>query len=182
MTIRFRFSGSDLVTTAGVAMRPLEIDDKGGLFERVGQPGITERFSHEDLAELLRRPDTSWMPDYFDLAKQQLRGRKPVDMINELPVSVRRDVLWRKAFYDAFLTLERSGEISRTERKYKAAGARLRPAHGFGKKPAGGSATGWQRPVPHVRERTPPPASFRAAAPPSHGCATMNGPVIRRSL
>ena len=38
MTIRFRFSKSDLITTAGVAMRPLEIDDKGGLFERLSQP------------------------------------------------------------------------------------------------------------------------------------------------
>lgn len=54
MTIRFRFSKSDLITTAGVAMRPLDIDDKGALFERLGQPGITEWYSHHDLAVLLR--------------------------------------------------------------------------------------------------------------------------------
>lgn len=36
MTLRFRFLSSDMITTAGVAMRPIEINDIGGTFERVG--------------------------------------------------------------------------------------------------------------------------------------------------
>ena len=36
MNTNIRFSKSDLITVAGIAMRPLEIDDKGGLFERLG--------------------------------------------------------------------------------------------------------------------------------------------------
>lgn len=114
MTIRFRFSKSDLITAAGIAMRPLEIDDKGGLFERLGQPGITERLSHEELSDLLRRPDTNYVSGYFDRAVQDLKGRKPADIINVLPDHVRRLVIWRRAFCDAFLALEASGEINRT--------------------------------------------------------------------
>lgn len=76
MNTNIRFSKSDLITAAGIAMRPLEIDDKGGLFERLGQPGITERLSHEELSNLLRRPDTSYVAGYFDRAVQDLRGRK----------------------------------------------------------------------------------------------------------
>ena len=118
MTIRFRFSKSDLITTAGVAMRPLEIDDKGGLFERLGQPGITERHSHEELAALLRRPDTTYIAGYFDRAAQEVRSRKPVDVINELREVVRRLVIWRKAFCDAFLYLESLDFINRTHEGY----------------------------------------------------------------
>ena len=103
MTIRFRFSKSDLITAAGVAMRPLEIDDKGGLFERLGQPGITERLTHEELADLLRQPDTAYIAGYFDRAKQDLRGRKPTDIFNGLAQDVRRLVIWRRAVCDAFL-------------------------------------------------------------------------------
>ncbi|WP_288951340.1 transposase family protein [uncultured Paracoccus sp.] len=118
MTIRFRFSKSDLITTAGVAMRPLEIDDKGGLFERLGQPGITERHSHEELADLLCRPDTTYIAGYFDRTTQDIRGRKPVDVINELREVVRRLVIWRRAFCDAFLHLESLGFINRTHEGY----------------------------------------------------------------
>lgn len=118
MTIRFRFAKSDLITTGGIAMRPIEIDADGGLFERLGQPGITERFSHEDLAAMLRRPDTRYQAGYFDLASQALKGRKPVDVINELPRHVRRLVIWRKALCDAFLRLETTGEINRTHTGY----------------------------------------------------------------
>lgn len=125
MTIRFRFSKSDLITAAGVAMRPLDIDDKGGLFERLGQPGITERLSHEELADLLRQPDTTYVAGYFDRAVQDLRGRKPTDIINELPDDVRRLVVWRKAFCDAFLSLEVKGHIGRTQLRYLNGRAQL---------------------------------------------------------
>lgn len=114
MTIRFRFSKSDMITTAGVAMRPVEITSSGGIFERVGQPGITEAFSHEELSELIRRPDTSYYPAYFDLAAQEARRCQPVHQINELPPKIRRLALWRKAVCDAFLTLSASGDINRT--------------------------------------------------------------------
>lgn len=125
MTIRFRFSKSDLITSAGVAMRPLEIDDKGGLFERLGQPGITERLTHEELADLLRQPDTKYVAGYFDRTVQDLRGRKPADIINTLAEPVRRLVIWRKAVCDAFLALEAAGEINRTAAGYAKGRARL---------------------------------------------------------
>ena len=125
MTIRFRFSKSDLITAAGVAMRPLEIDDKGGLFERLGQPGITERLTHEELADLLRQPDTTYIAGYFDRAVQDLRGRKPADIINVLSDEVRRLVIWRKAVCDAFLALETAGEINRTHAGYAKGRAKL---------------------------------------------------------
>ncbi|WP_449045962.1 hypothetical protein [Paracoccus versutus] len=125
MTIRFRFSKSDLITTAGVAIRPLKIDDKGGLFERLGQPGITERHSHEELAALLRRPDTTYVAGYFDRTAQEIRGRKSVDVVNELREAVRRLVIWRKAFCDAFLYLESLGFINRTHEGYLKGRERL---------------------------------------------------------
>ncbi|MGZ3215100.1 Mu transposase C-terminal domain-containing protein [Paracoccus sp. T5] len=125
MTIRFRFSKSDLITAAGVAMRPLEIDNKGGLFERLGQPGITERLTHEELADLLRQPDTAYIAGYFDRAVQDLRGRKPADIINVLAHDVRRLVIWRKAVCDAFLAFEAAGEINRTHAGYAKGRAKL---------------------------------------------------------
>lgn len=125
MTIRFRFSKSDLVTTAGIAMRPLEIDDKGGFFERLGQPDIAERLSHEQLAELIRRPDTTYVAGYFDRAIQHIHGDKPVNVINELSSKVRRFVIWRNAFCDAFLHLEARGLINRTHDGYLKGRERL---------------------------------------------------------
>lgn len=125
MTIRFRFSKSDMITTAGVAMRPLEITDAGGVFERVGQPGITEAFSHQELAKLMRRPDTTYFAGYFDRAAQEMRRSKPVDVISELPEKISRLVIWRKAFCDAFLALEASGDIKRTQEAYDLGQARL---------------------------------------------------------
>ncbi|MDO5703721.1 MAG: hypothetical protein Q4G49_01410 [Paracoccus sp. (in: a-proteobacteria)] len=125
MTIRFRFAKTDLITAAGVAMRPLEIDDKGGLFERLGQPGITEWHSHQDLADLLRQPDTTYIAGYFDRTVQEIRGRKPVDVVNELHEPARRFVIWRKAFCDAFLHLESLGHINRTFNGYLKGRVRL---------------------------------------------------------
>lgn len=125
MNTNIRFSKSDLITAAGVAMRPLELDDKGGLFERLGQPGITERLSHEELSNLLRRPDTSYVAGYFDRAVQDLRGRKPSDVINILADPIRRLVIWRKAVCDAFLSLEASEKINRTHEGYLRGSAQL---------------------------------------------------------
>ncbi|WP_138473007.1 hypothetical protein [Poseidonocella sp. HB161398] len=125
MTLRFRFSNSDMITTAGVAMRPLEIDDKGGTFERVGQPGITEAFSHQELAEMMRRPDTTYFAGYFDRTTQEAHRDKPVQVISELSEETARLVIWRKAVCDAFLALEAAGLIKRTQRAYEQAKAQL---------------------------------------------------------
>lgn len=87
------------------------------LIFRVGaarQPGITERLSHEELSDLLRRPDTNYVSGYFYRAVQDLKGRKPADIVDLLPDHVRRLVIWRRAFCGAFLALEASGEINRT--------------------------------------------------------------------
>ena len=125
MTLRFRFSTSDMITTAGIAMRPVEINDIGGTFERVGQPGITEAFSHQELAEMMRRPDTTYFAGYFDRATQEMRQNKPVEVISELPEQIGRLVIWRKAVCDAFLTLEAKDQIKRTQDSYDSARPRL---------------------------------------------------------
>ena len=88
MTLRFRFSNSDMITTAGVAIRPIEINDIGGTFERIGQPEITESFSHQELAEMMRRPDTTYFAGYFDRATQEMRLNKSVEVISELPEQI----------------------------------------------------------------------------------------------
>ncbi|WP_374801725.1 hypothetical protein [Paracoccus zhouxuedongae] len=118
MTVRFRFSKSDLINAAGTAMRPLEVDGDGVLFERLGQPDITERVTHEHLAELLRRPDTTYVAGYFDRSYQDLRGQTPVDALKELPEDLQREVIFRKAFCDAFLALQAAGAIKRTYQGY----------------------------------------------------------------
>lgn len=126
MTLRFRISTSDLLTAGGIAMRPLEIDETGSLFERLGRPGFTERISHAELSELLKKPDTTYASGYFDLGSQNLRAKKPVGVIAELPDEVRRLVVWRKAFCDAFLQMENMHRISRTHQGYRKAYDHLR--------------------------------------------------------
>lgn len=121
MTLRFRISTSDLLTAGGIAMRPLEVDETGGLFERLGRPGFTERISHDELAALLQKPDTTYASGYFDRASQELRTKKAVGVIGELPDEVRRLVVWRKAFCDAFLQLENLHRINRTHLGYRMA-------------------------------------------------------------
>lgn len=125
MTIRFRFSKSDMINVGGVRYRPLENDDNGALLEHVGQPGITERMTHEQLAELFKRHDTQYFADYFDRANQEFRGRKPVDLVNELPGKIRHLVLWREAFCKACLTLQWKGELRRTAASYRACRANI---------------------------------------------------------
>ncbi|WP_418024721.1 Mu transposase C-terminal domain-containing protein [Paracoccus sp. TD-10] len=56
---------------------------------------------------------------------QEIRSRKPVDVVNELRESVRRFVLWCKAFCDAFLYLESLGFINRTQEGYLKGRERL---------------------------------------------------------
>lgn len=126
MTLGFLFSKSDMITAAAVAMRPLEIDDAGGTFVRVGQPGITEAFSHQELAEIMRRPDTNYLAGYIDRAAQEMRRCKQEGVISELPEKINRLVIWRKAFCDAFLALEAEGDINRTQEAHDRARAQLR--------------------------------------------------------
>ena len=125
MTIRFRFSKSDMINVGGVHYRPLESDNKGALLEHVGRPDITERMTHEQLAELFKRPDTQYFADYFDRATQEFRGLKPVDLVNELPDKIRHLVLWREAFCKARLTLQWKGELRRTAASYREYRARI---------------------------------------------------------
>lgn len=125
MTIRFRFNKSDMINVGGTRYRPLESDDDGALLEFVGQPDITERLTHEQLAELFKRPDTQYFVGYFDRTRQELHGRKPVELINELPLNIRRLVLWREAFCKVILTLQLAGELRRTAASYRKCRARI---------------------------------------------------------
>lgn len=125
MTIRFRFNKSDMINVGGTRYRLLDYDGNGALLEFVGQPGITERMTHEQLAELFKRPDTQYFADYFDRTIQELHGRKPVDLVNELPVNIRRLVLWREALCKVILTLQLAGELRRTAASYHQCRARI---------------------------------------------------------
>lgn len=125
MNVRFRFSESDLINAGGVRYKLIKIDDYGVLMELVGQPGITENISHEELAQLLKKPDTQYIPGYYDRAKQEFRKRKPVDLVNELPTNIRRIVLWREAMCKAFLTLQLAGDVHRTTDSYEKCRGRL---------------------------------------------------------
>ena len=125
MIPHFRLSTSDMIITAGVAIYPIETNEHGGIYGRVGQPGVTEAFSHQELAEMMRRPDTKYFPGYFDRATQEARRNKPVEVISELSEKTARLVIWRKAVCDAFLALEAAGLVKRTQRAYEQAKAQL---------------------------------------------------------
>lgn len=125
MIPHFRLSTSDMIITAGVAIYPIKTNEHGGIYGRVGQPGVAEAFSHQELAEMMRRPDTKYFPGYFDRATQEARRNKPVEVISELSEKTARLVIWRKAVCDAFLALEAAGLVKRTQRAYEQAKAQL---------------------------------------------------------
>ncbi|WP_282093565.1 hypothetical protein [Epibacterium ulvae] len=119
MTTTVRISQSDMIASEGLAIRPLEPQNGGWLFERVLQPGIVEWFSHEDLMVLLKRPDTKFHPNYFDLASQKVRSDSNVATLNELPVETRTIAIFRKAVCDVLLQLITAAEFTRTHAGYE---------------------------------------------------------------
>lgn len=119
MITPYRISRSDMIAYEGSAIRPLERQNGGWLFERVLQPNIVEWFADEDLTGLLKRPDTQFHPNYFDLASQQARSESNVATINELPAKTRAITLFRKAVCDALLQLTTAAEFTRTHVGYK---------------------------------------------------------------
>lgn len=118
MTLRFRFSKSDMITAAGVAMRPIEINDKGGTFERVGQPGITEAFSHQELAEMMRRPDTTYFAGYFDVSMQQLRSSGCKTSYSDYTQPEQAVARYREAYCLAMLQLKSEGLLDLTHESF----------------------------------------------------------------
>ncbi len=114
MNMRLRLSRSDLLTVAGVAYRPADVQPETITLERADQPGITESFTHAEVHDLLQSSDTRYQAGYFDFARSRDRNNRPADMLAELDDESRSMVLWRQAICDSFLTLEQGGKIART--------------------------------------------------------------------
>ncbi|SFA59243.1 Integrase core domain-containing protein [Paracoccus halophilus] len=114
MNMRLRLSRSDLLTVAGVAYRPVEVQADAITLERSDQPGITQSFSHAEIHELLRSSDTRYQAGYFDFARSRDRQNRPVDLLAELEDEARSIVLWRQAICDSVLKLEQDGRVART--------------------------------------------------------------------
>lgn len=114
MNMRLRLSHSDLLSLADVPYRPVDVQDDFIILEQADRPGTTQSFTHEEIAALLRAPDTRFTPGYFTAARARLRQTCPVDLLSELDSDVRAVLLWQKAACDAFLLLEQKGKIKRT--------------------------------------------------------------------
>ena len=114
MNMRLRLSHSDLLSLADVPYRPVDVQDDFIILEQADRPGTTQSFTHEEIAALLRAPDTRFTPGYFTAARARLRQTCPVDLLSELDSDVRAVLLWQKAACDAFLLLEQQGKIKRT--------------------------------------------------------------------
>lgn len=154
---------------------PLEITDAGGTFERVGQPGIAEAFSHQELAEMIRRPDTTYFAGYFDRAAQQIRRSKPV----ELSANCRRKSV-------GWLFGERhSVTLSSLSKPQATSNARTKPMTkpelSSERKHRGLSAKVPLLPRKHGRARKSRYEAFPAAEPRISGYAPIRRQAIRHS-
>ncbi|SEC39410.1 Mu transposase C-terminal domain-containing protein [Rhodobacter sp. 24-YEA-8] len=121
MNMRLRLSHSDLLSLSGIPYRPVDVQHDFIILEQADRPGITQSFTHEEVAALLGAPDTRFTPGYYTAARARLRQTCPVDLFSELDGDVRSVLLWQKAACDAFLLLEQQGKVKRTYRAVKAA-------------------------------------------------------------
>lgn len=114
-TVKFAFGGHDQITISEIAYRPLSCNEVGYTFVRVDGTGVAEQFTHQKLNSLVARGKLRHERNKF-LPEEAVRRWGPDSSV--IALQTDKQLEWsreRSAFIEAFLELERDGEIKRTD-------------------------------------------------------------------
>ncbi len=115
MTDHIRFSEHDRILIDGDPHRVIRQSQDGIVLEPLMRPGASTSYRHNQIADFLEAPNFRVERGYFSPDRAQMQLYAKVDRLSDLPGDIRSDVLWKQAYCDAFLALERGGLVKRTE-------------------------------------------------------------------
>jgi putative transposase len=110
-----RVTSLDRLKVAGQVLSYREESETGYVFEAADRPSVQFIYSFAEFADLLERPDVSFEPGFYVVGRQDARKHSGIEIIGALPEKLRSETVWRHAYVDAFLHLEREGKIKRTD-------------------------------------------------------------------
>jgi len=123
---RYRFGKHDRITVKGIDYCCANSDQTGHLFRRLDNIDLAERFSHEEIARLMKADELVARRDWFRAANANVRGTHGETLLTGLDKEEQRKVLWRQTYCDQFLQMERTDkEVSRSDVSMLAAIARI---------------------------------------------------------
>ena len=116
------------VIVDGISFRPVSSNEAGHVFVRSDGGGMAESFAHADMSRLVGAGRIKHTRGFFLPKEAAKRLACTVDLVSTVPDGDRARLEVRAAFVEAFLELERQGEVSRTDHAIKAAMGQLRLA------------------------------------------------------
>ena len=103
-------------------------NEAGHVFVRSDGSSVAESFAHADMSRLVGADRVKHVRGRFLPKEAARRLACTVDLVSLMPDGDRARLEIRAAFVEAFLELERQGEVSRTDHAVKAAMGQLRLA------------------------------------------------------
>ncbi|MCZ4262532.1 DDE-type integrase/transposase/recombinase [Limimaricola sp. G21655-S1] len=112
---RYALEPHDKVTVRGIEYRPISKNELGLLFIRCDGTGVAEMFPHDQLSRLVADGELKHERGRFLPAAACREAGRSSEFISDIngPIAERLHV--RMAYVDAFLELERNGQVMRTE-------------------------------------------------------------------
>lgn len=115
MTNPMQISPFARLTVSPHTYRDAIIKDGGVSFARTDRPNSRIFFTFEKIRELLAKPENTLEPDFFIVERQALRKTGVAAAVGMLPDKVKSEVVWRYAYVEIYLQLEKAGRLTRTE-------------------------------------------------------------------
>ncbi|WP_156369336.1 DDE-type integrase/transposase/recombinase [Aureimonas sp. Leaf324] len=113
-TLRYRMGPLDRLSINGEHYRPVSTDSDGHVLCKDAAPDHHIRFSHKDVADLHATGALVRDADHFSFAGAQHRQQARSTLLSQISPKRQDDFLHRLRTVNAFLGLERQGEVTRS--------------------------------------------------------------------
>lgn len=115
MTSRIRFDPTDAIIISGVYFLIWEQTSGGLILQQMDNAKVLREYTHAEVHDLLRSPDTRLKRGYFKGHKTFTRLRTGKNYLSTLPEKTRSRIVWKGIVCRVFLEAEREGLIKRCE-------------------------------------------------------------------
>ncbi|PZX10952.1 integrase-like protein [Palleronia aestuarii] len=114
MTVRMKFTETDRLVIHGTAYRVADHGETGLTIFQHENPALTEVVSFDDMSDLLRTRSAQLQRGFYDRASRNVSLPEHCIGVNDLPVHVREEVLWRHRWCTALEAVCRADKVSLT--------------------------------------------------------------------
>ena len=121
MTHRFYISPCDSIEIRGLEYRLHLQNDDGVILKLVENEQICIPFTHEELVELINKPDTLFRRDYYSSAQAALRARSDIRYLSSLPPERRALAVWKETYCKVLSEMISTGAISKSDHSIQSA-------------------------------------------------------------